>query len=153
ISLGIKAEKIPVLFHVWRQRRGYIDYSTAGMWYGDTARQEMQLVLHTPDRLPVLDIEIFRVTNDRIANMRQMRAQLMSPAGHRLERNPCHLLSRSFDDRIVRDGMNGIFFPVLGDAHETFFLDFLLGEEGRDAALLGLRHARNEGPIYLASGT
>src|SRR6185437_12134618 len=75
----------------------------------------------------------------------------MSSTGYRLKRNPRQFLPGSFDNRIVRDGMNCVFFPVLGDAHETFFLDLLLGEEGGDAALLGLWHARNECPIYLAS--
>src|SRR5450755_183713 len=59
VALGVETEQVPGLRHMRRQRRAHVNGSAARMWYHDTARQQMQFVLHAAGQLPVLDVEIF----------------------------------------------------------------------------------------------
>lgn len=120
------------------------------MRYCDTPRQQVQFVLNAARKFPVFDVEIFRVADDRVADMRHMRTQLMGAAGDRLERNPCHFLPCGFHHGVVGDSMNGVLLAMFGDAHEAVLLDFLLGEEGGNAPLLRLRYTGDQRPIDLA---
>ena len=124
--------------------------AAARVRHRDAAGQQMQLVLDAAGQLPVLDVEIFRIADDRIADMRHVRAQLMGAAGDRLERKPGELLRRRLHHRVIGHGVHGVFLAVLGDAHEGILLDLLLGEISRDAALRRLRHADHQRPIDLA---
>src|SRR5262245_31189123 len=85
VTLGIKAQQIPGLLHMRRQRRRYINRSTARVRYRDTASQKMKLVLKSARQLPVFFGEILWVSDNRIANMRHMRAELMGTASDWLE--------------------------------------------------------------------
>ena len=107
----------------------------------------MQLLLDAARQLPVFLVEIFGVADDGVIDMRHMRAQLMRPPGHRLQRHPGEFLRRGFHHRVVRHRMAGALVAVLGDAHDGVFLVLFLGEIGRDAALLRLRHAGNQRPV------
>src|SRR3954453_19335103 len=82
VARRLEAEQIPGLLHVRRQRRRYVDRAAARMRQRDTAREQTQPVLHPARQLPVLDLEIFRIADDRITDMRHMGAQLMGTAGH-----------------------------------------------------------------------
>jgi hypothetical protein len=58
------------------------------MRHRDAARQKVQLVLHAAGQLPILAGKIFRIADDRMADMIHMRAQLMGAPGDGFERNP-----------------------------------------------------------------
>src|SRR5262249_17668923 len=135
-----------------RQRRRYVNDTTARMWHRDTARDEMQAVLQSAWKFPVLLVEIFRVADDRVADVGHMGGTLMGAPGHRLERQPGELRARGFDHRIVGHRMACTFVAMRGDAHEALVLTLLLGEKGGDAALARPRHAGDERPIDLARG-
>ena len=62
----------------------------------DPARQQMQLVLDAARQLPVLDVEIFRIADDRMSDMRRVGAQLVGAPGDGLQRQPGELWSRPF---------------------------------------------------------
>ena len=96
VARGVEAEQIPGLLHVRRQRRRDVDHAAARMRHRDAARQQMQLVLHAAGQFPVLESEVFRVADDRMADMRHVGAQLVGAAGHRLEREPGELLAPRF---------------------------------------------------------
>ena len=70
-----------------------------------TPGQQMQLGLDAAGQFPVLDLEVFRIPDDRVADMRHVRAQLVRAAGDRLERDPGKLLRRGLDHRVIRHGM------------------------------------------------
>jgi hypothetical protein len=59
-----------------------------GCGYRDAAGEKMQLVLEATGQLPVLDVEILRVADDRMPNMGRMRPQLVCAPRDRLERKP-----------------------------------------------------------------
>ena len=84
----------------------------------DPARQQMQAVLHAARKLPVLLVEIFRIADDRVADMRHVGAQLVGAAGDRLEREPGQLPRRGLDHGVIGDRVAGALLAVAGDAHE-----------------------------------
>src|SRR5262245_56994713 len=64
VALDVKAQQVPRLLHVRRQRRGGIDCAATWMRHHDAAGEQMQAVLHAARKLPVFLGEIFRVAND-----------------------------------------------------------------------------------------
>src|SRR6516165_9867968 len=66
VAFGVESEQIPRLLHMLRQWGSDIDHAAAG-------------------KLPIFAREIFAVTDDRMANVRHMCAQLMGTPGHRFE--------------------------------------------------------------------
>ena len=110
-----------------RQRRGHVDHAAARMRQRDAARQQMQFVLHPARQLPVLDLKIFRIADDRIADMRHVGAQLMRAAGHRLEREPGELARGGLDHGVIGHGMARTLLAVTRDAHARVAFELLLG--------------------------
>ena len=100
-----------------------------------------------PGKLPVLLLEIFRIADDRMSDMRHVGAQLMRTARDRLQRHPGERACRCLHHRVVGHRVAGALVAVLRDAHERILLALLLGEEGRDAPLARLRHAGGERPV------
>src|SRR5438094_1184991 len=150
VAPRIEAEQIPGLLHMRWQRRGDVDHACARMWHGNAARQKMQPVLHATRQLPVFACKIFGVADDRMADMRHMRAQLMGAAGHRLEREPGERGPGGVDDGVVGDRVACALLAMAGDPHHRFVLALLFGEKGGDAALPRLRHAGRQRPIDFA---
>ena len=65
------------------------------MRHDDPAGVKVQLVLHAAGKIPaLLGLEIFRVADDRMADMRGMGAKLVRAAGDRAHRQPGELLRR-----------------------------------------------------------
>ncbi len=135
---------------MWRQRRGGVDQAAARMRNHDPARQQMQPVLQAARQRPVLLVEIFGIADDRMADMIHVRAQLMRAPGHRLQRHPGELVRRRLHHRIIGHRVARALVAMRGDAHDRIVLALLLGEIGRDAALLRLGHADHQRPIDLA---
>ena len=103
-----------------------------------------------PGNFPVLDVEVFRIADDGVADMRHVGAQLMGASRHRLERQPGEPLRRRLHHRVIGDRVHGVLVAVPGDAHERVFLALLLGEIGRHPALARLGHAGDQRPVDLA---
>jgi hypothetical protein len=53
----------------------------------DPAGEEMQALLDAAGQLPVLDVEIFGVADDGVADMGRVRSELVGTAGDGLERS------------------------------------------------------------------
>ena len=123
-----------------RQRRGGIDYAAARMRDHDPPRQQMQALLQAARQLPVLLVEIFGIADDGVVDMRHMGAQLMGSPGNRLQRYPGEFLGGGLDHGIVGHRVARALVAMFGDPHDAVVLALLLGEVGRDAALLRLRH-------------
>ena len=87
-----------------------------------------------------------------MTDVRHVGAQLVSTPGHRLERDERELLARGLDHRVIGDRVARTFLAVARDAHDGFILALVLGEKGRDAALLRLGDARHRRPVDLARG-
>ena len=133
-----------------RQRRGRVDHTTARMRNDDPARQQMQPVLQAARQFPILFGEIFGIADDGVIDMGHMRAQLMGSPGDRFQRHPGELLRRGFHYGVISHRMACTLVAMCGDPHDGIFLTLLLGEIGRDAALLRLRHAGDQRPVDLA---
>src|SRR2546430_11354587 len=101
VAVGVKADEIPRLAHVRRQRRCDVDRSAARMRHGDAARHKMQAVLPAAGPLATLLRKIFRIAHDGMADMRHVRAQLMGAAGYRLERQPSQLARGGVDHSVI----------------------------------------------------
>jgi hypothetical protein len=70
-----KPKQIPALTHMRRHRCGDVDDALVRMWDQDAARMQMQAVLDTARKLPIgIRLEIFRVADDRMADMGGMNA-------------------------------------------------------------------------------
>ena len=91
-----------------------------------------------PGKFPVrLGLEIFGIADDRVADMGGVGAELVGAAGDRLACvSQAKCLAGIVDDRIERDGVAGIVVAVAGDAHASRLRLLVLGEPGRDAALV-----------------
>ena len=86
---------------------------------------------------------IFAVAQDRRAQRRAMRAQLMGAAGHRLEREPGDPVAGMGDGAVIGDG--ALAFLVVGTTRSPQ-LARQLGELLVDAALARFRRARPPPP-------
>ncbi len=106
-----------------------------------------------PGSCPVFLVEIFGIADDGVIDMRHVRAQLMGPPGDRLQRYPGQLLRRGFHHCVIGHGVARALVAMRGDAHDGIVLALFLGEIGRDAALLRLRHAGDQRPVDLARRT
>ena len=107
-----------------------IDCAATRMRHHDAAGQEMQLVLHAARQLPVLHRKIFRIADDRMADMGHVSAKLMGAAGNRFERKPGEQRPRRIDDRVIGHGMACTLLAMAGDPHDRFVLAFFLGQKG-----------------------
>src|SRR6185312_10990480 len=96
-----------------RQRCGNINDPAARMRYCNTPGEQMEFLLHPSRQLPVFLIEVFWVTDNRMAYMGHMGAQLVSAPGHRLERQPGQLLRRCLYHGVVGYRMHRVFLAVL----------------------------------------
>ena len=92
---------------------------------------------------------IFGVADDRVADRRHMRAQLVGASGHRLEFDPCRASAGTVDLAIA--GARGKAF-LLVDHHLFAARPGLLGERGVDHAFRGRRPADDQRPIDFARG-
>src|SRR5215203_962412 len=152
IARRVEPEEVEALLHMRRQRRGDVDRPARPRVRDDDAPgQEVELVLEAARQLPVLDVEVFRVADDRMADMGGVGAQLVGAPGDGLQRQPGELLRRRLDDGVIGERVARALVAVLGDAHARVLVaDLLLGEVGRDPALPHPRHAGDDGPVDLA---
>src|SRR5215208_2552923 len=155
VAIRLETQQIEALLYVRRQRRGDVDGpSGPRMRDHDSASEQMEPLLEAARQLPVLDVEIFRISDDRVADMSCVGAQLMGATRDRLEGQPAELLRRRVHDRVVGERMARALLPVRRDPHAGLSLPtLLLGEIGGDAPLSNPRHAGDQGPIDLAGGS
>ncbi len=90
---------------------------------------------------------IFRIAEDRHADRRAMRAQLMRPPGNRQQCQPARALAGIVDDAVIGDR---VFAFVGVGAHPFAIAPVFFGERQADPPLRGLRPADGERPIGLA---
>jgi hypothetical protein len=120
------------------------------MRHHDAAGEEVQAVLEAARQLPVLHVEVFRVADDRVADMGGMRPELMGAPRHRLQGQPGKLLGHRFDHGVVGERVARALLAMPGDAHPGIPLPPILsGKVGRDPALPDPGHAGDERPIDL----
>src|SRR3954470_7575445 len=134
----VEPEQVPRLLHVLRQRRGGVDDAAARMRDDNATREQVQTVLQAAWQLPILDIEIFGIADDGVADVFHVGAELVGAAGDRFQGHPGQLVAGSLDHRIVGHRVARALIAMLGDAHDGVVLAFFLCEESRDAALLRL---------------
>ena len=83
-ELRVEAEQVPALLHVRRQRRGHVERAAGGMGNDDAAGVQVELVLDAAGKIPgLLGGEIFRVADDRMADVGGVGAKLVGAAGDR----------------------------------------------------------------------
>src|SRR5262249_9011396 len=68
-SCCVEAKQVPRLLHVRRQRGARVDHAATRVRDHDAAREQMQPVLQAARQFPVLDVEIFGVADDGMADM------------------------------------------------------------------------------------
>src|SRR5687767_5608147 len=84
-----------------RERRGDVDDALPrGMREADPPRMQAELVLDAQRELSIA--AVFLVAQNRMADDRHMRAQLMLAPGHWLERDEGDLLPRAVDHGVMR---------------------------------------------------
>ena len=108
---------------------------------------QMQALLNTTGHFPVLNVEIFWIADDRVAQMLGMHTQLVRSAGMRLHFNPTDFAGVGIDHPIERHRMISTAFAVTGDAHTVAILGLLLDQIGRDAPFPVPRHTAHQSPI------
>src|SRR5882724_12062187 len=62
--IGLKAEQVPRLQHMRRERCGAVDEPAARVRYHDPARQQMQPLLQAARQFPVFLVEVFGIADD-----------------------------------------------------------------------------------------
>src|SRR6218665_2868184 len=87
--LHVETEQVPGLHHMRRQRCGNLQAATIRMRNVDMPGMQMQALLDAARKIPVriLD-EIFRIADDRMADMQRMDAKLVGTASIRLHFQP-----------------------------------------------------------------
>ena len=93
---------------------------------------------------------IFPIPDDRVADRRHVRAQLVRASGQRLQFDPRRAIARAVDQSIAGPCRLAIF---LVDMHLLAAGPGLLGERGVDHALVEARHPRDDRPIDFARGS
>ncbi len=116
----------------------------------DSAGQQVQPVLDAARKLPVFNVEIFRIADNGMADMRGMGAQLMGAPGHWPHHQPGELLAGLFGQRIMSDRMVGAWLAVAGDNHAIGLVALAARQKCRNAAARRLRHALHQRPVELA---
>ena len=131
-----------------RQFGGDVDLAAAGRIDPDTARVEVELAAD-PAGEERLGPAIFGVADDRVAERRHMRAQLVGPAGQRLKLEPGGAVAGALDQAPAGLGRKPRF---LVDVHLFAAGAGLLGQGRVDHPLFPRRHADDQCPIDLARG-
>src|SRR5207302_11243120 len=110
------------------------------------ARMQRQLAADSPRR-DALRPAIFRVADDRMADRRHMRAQLVRATGQRLQLDPGGAVAGAVD----RPPPSPCRQPMLlVDMHLLAARAWLLRQRGIDLALGRVRYSYHQGPIDLA---
>src|SRR5690606_12263229 len=102
----IEAEEVPTLTHVGRHRRCHVQDATLRMRYAYAAGVQVQPILDTTREFPIaVGHEIFRISDNWMADVGGMDAQLMRAAGIWLHLQPGKRPRRLVHDTVVGDGV------------------------------------------------
>jgi hypothetical protein len=128
---------------------GHINGAALGVRKRHPAGMQVQLLRHAVGHLG--GVAIFSVADDRMADQRHVRAQLVLAAGDGLQADPGHRRRGLVDDGIVRNrALRPVVVRVVGLVHALFACPAALDQRLVDLALFGLRHAVDQRPIDLA---